>query len=170
MKTISCTPDRASKKSEENSGVLVLKRMCCASFPHEHVSSTDGCLKKCAHANRLAWRHDLIAKFWFAESNYFTTWSKSKIVYRRSNLCVSKKRPTLSALWQNVEATISVSFSWRKVSALRIRWWEDWEKSRKKDYEDCRDRKFLPQRLETFLWLTYKEDSGLKFCKVRFFF
>ena len=44
------------------------------------------------------------------------------------------------------------------------------EKSRKKNCEDCRDRKFLPQWLETFpwLWLTYKEDSGLMFCKVRF--
>ena len=172
MKTISRTPERASKKSEENCGVLVLKRMCCTSFPHEHVSGTDCCLKKRAHANRLAWRHDLIAKFWLAESNLFTAWSQSKIVYRRSNLCVSKKRPRLSALWQNVKATISVSFSWRKASALRIRWWEDWEEKiaeKKKNYEDCRDRKFLPQWLETFPWLTYKEDSGLMFCKVRFF-
>ena len=41
-------------------------------------------------------------------------------------------------------------------------------KEQKKNYEDCRDRKFLPQWLETFSWLTYKEDSGLMFCKVRF--
>ena len=40
---------------------------------------------------------------------------------------------------------------------------------KKKTYEDCRDRKFLPQWLETFPWLTYKKDSGLMFCKVRCF-
>ena len=42
-------------------------------------------------------------------------------------------------------------------------------KEQKKSYEDCRDTKFLPQWLETFSWLTYKEDLGLMFCKVRFF-